>query len=311
MVDKRTMHEPSIRIPLLVRYPAPDAARAGRGRSSSMVLHRRPGPEHSRPLRRRAAARTSTAGRGRTWCRAATRTGGRRCFYEYNYEKQFPYTPNVRGVRTDRLEVHPLPARRRRARPPHGRAVRPESRPRGAAQPDRRPADADRLTELHAELSRQMNATGLDKDDDAAGRGDQDRPARPENPVARMLPPAWSGLLTRRDALRVGAAGITAAALPLPGLASTQPAEGEVGHRPLDGRRGDAPRLVRPQARRPRARFAARSARSRRPCPASGSPSRCRGMAKAANEIALVRTYASGQRRPLAEPGVRRSPAAR
>jgi N-acetylglucosamine-6-sulfatase len=22
-------------------------------------------------------------------------------FYEYNYEKQFPYTPNVRGVRTD------------------------------------------------------------------------------------------------------------------------------------------------------------------------------------------------------------------
>ena len=23
-------------------------------------------------------------------------------YYEYNYEKQFPYTPNVRGVRTDR-----------------------------------------------------------------------------------------------------------------------------------------------------------------------------------------------------------------
>jgi arylsulfatase A-like enzyme len=22
-------------------------------------------------------------------------------FYEYNYEKQFPYTPNVRGIRTD------------------------------------------------------------------------------------------------------------------------------------------------------------------------------------------------------------------
>src|SRR5205807_212861 len=24
--------------------------------------------------------------------------------YEYNYEKQFPYTPNVRGVRTDRFK---------------------------------------------------------------------------------------------------------------------------------------------------------------------------------------------------------------
>jgi arylsulfatase A-like enzyme len=23
-------------------------------------------------------------------------------FYEYNYEKQFPYTPNIRGIRTDR-----------------------------------------------------------------------------------------------------------------------------------------------------------------------------------------------------------------
>ena len=22
--------------------------------------------------------------------------------YEYNYEKQFPYTPNIRGIRTDR-----------------------------------------------------------------------------------------------------------------------------------------------------------------------------------------------------------------
>ena len=25
-------------------------------------------------------------------------------YYEYNYEKQFPYTPNVRGVRTDRYK---------------------------------------------------------------------------------------------------------------------------------------------------------------------------------------------------------------
>jgi len=28
-------------------------------------------------------------------------------YYEYNYEKQFPYTPNVRGVRTERWKyVH-------------------------------------------------------------------------------------------------------------------------------------------------------------------------------------------------------------
>ncbi len=35
-----------------------------------------------------------------------TRAAWRDAFlYEYNYEKQFPYTPNVRGVRTDRLEA--------------------------------------------------------------------------------------------------------------------------------------------------------------------------------------------------------------
>ena len=34
------------------------------------------------------------------------RRGWRKSFYyEYNYEKQFPYTPNVRGVRTDRYKL--------------------------------------------------------------------------------------------------------------------------------------------------------------------------------------------------------------
>ena len=45
-------------------------------------------------------------------------------YYEYNYEKQFPYTPNVRGVRTDRFKYIHYPARRRRPRSAHGRAVR-------------------------------------------------------------------------------------------------------------------------------------------------------------------------------------------
>ena len=32
---------------------------------------------------------------------SARHPGGRSWYYEYNYEKEFPYTPNVRGVRTD------------------------------------------------------------------------------------------------------------------------------------------------------------------------------------------------------------------
>jgi len=30
-------------------------------------------------------------------------------YYEYNYEKQFPYTPNVRGIRTDRWKYMRYP----------------------------------------------------------------------------------------------------------------------------------------------------------------------------------------------------------
>ncbi len=97
MIDKRTMHEESIRVPLIVRYPrlirpktvireqvlnidlAPsivDICEAGRlddvhGESWKQLLH----------------------GNSRNWRKSWV--------YEYNYEKQFPYTPNVRGVRTE------------------------------------------------------------------------------------------------------------------------------------------------------------------------------------------------------------------
>ena len=61
MVDKRTMHEPSIRIPLVVRYPGADAG--GEGRSTS-----RCSPSTSRRACSSSAARrrcrTSTAARG-------------------------------------------------------------------------------------------------------------------------------------------------------------------------------------------------------------------------------------------------------
>jgi len=45
---------------------------------------------------------------GRSWKPLLTgKTGGWRnsFLYEYNYEPQFPYTPNVRGVRTDEWKL--------------------------------------------------------------------------------------------------------------------------------------------------------------------------------------------------------------
>jgi arylsulfatase A-like enzyme len=97
MVDKRTGHEPSMRVPLLVRYPAlakgrvvPQQALTLDVAPSLLELCGAPGLERIH---------------GRSWVKLlqegdpAWRSAW---FYEYNYEKQFPYTPNVRALRTDR-----------------------------------------------------------------------------------------------------------------------------------------------------------------------------------------------------------------
>jgi len=97
MIDKRTMHEESIRVPLIVRYPK----LIEKGTVvKEQVLNIDLAPSivdicNSRPLGNI---------HGMSWKQLLTgKTKGWRkaWLYEYNYEKQFPYTPNVRGVRTD------------------------------------------------------------------------------------------------------------------------------------------------------------------------------------------------------------------
>ena len=96
MVDKRTMHEPSIRIPLIVRGPGLPAGRTVTGQVLAMDL--------APSLLDLCGAPALANLQGRSWRALANgrdpawRTAW---FYEYNYEKQFPYTPNIRGVRTD------------------------------------------------------------------------------------------------------------------------------------------------------------------------------------------------------------------
>ena len=99
MVDKRTMHEPSIRIPLVVRYPGLVPADKPRViEQQVLTLDIAPsildicGAEplaniHGKSFKR--LAQGDAAGWRTAW------------YYEYNYEKQFPYTPNVRGIRTE------------------------------------------------------------------------------------------------------------------------------------------------------------------------------------------------------------------
>jgi len=97
-IDKRTMWEESIRIPLLVRYP--EAFRTPRV-VDRMVLNLDLAPSvldlcGGGPLQgaHGASFRNLAQGRETPW-----RTSW---MYEYNFENEFPYTPNVRGVRTDR-----------------------------------------------------------------------------------------------------------------------------------------------------------------------------------------------------------------
>jgi hypothetical protein len=108
-----------------------------------------------------------------------------------------------------------------------------------------------------------------------------------------MFPSAWSGFLSRRDALRVGAAGVTAAALPLPGLAGTGAAKarsvivlwmaGGVTHHDSFDPKPDAPEQIRGNL-----------TTIPTVLPGVHFTEVMPGMARAANEIALIRTYASG-----------------
>jgi N-acetylglucosamine-6-sulfatase len=96
MVDKRTMHEPSIRIPVIARGPGLPAGKV----VSGQVLTEDVAPS----ILDRCGAPPLVGIHGRSWNTLVTagdpawRT---EWLYEYNYEKQFPYTPNVRAVRTE------------------------------------------------------------------------------------------------------------------------------------------------------------------------------------------------------------------
>lgn len=97
MVDKRTMHEPSIRIPVIARGPGLPVGRI----VSEQVLTTDIAPS----LLELCGAPALADVQGSSWVRLVSESDPswrKSWFYEYNYEKQFPYTPNVRGVRTDR-----------------------------------------------------------------------------------------------------------------------------------------------------------------------------------------------------------------
>ncbi|MBI1368954.1 MAG: sulfatase-like hydrolase/transferase [Planctomycetes bacterium] len=99
MVDKRTMAEPSIRVPLVVRYPGltpPDKPKV----IEQQVLH----VDFAPTILDLCGAPALPKTHGRSWKKLVTAGDPdwrKAWYYECDYEKQFPYTPNVRGIRTD------------------------------------------------------------------------------------------------------------------------------------------------------------------------------------------------------------------
>jgi N-acetylglucosamine-6-sulfatase len=159
-VDKRTMYEESIRVPLLVRYPP----LIPRGRVvEEMVLNIDLAPS----LLEICGAPPLERVHGRSWKRllAGDRAGWRASWhYAYNYEKEFPYTPNVRGVRTAEWKYVRYPhgdgGPDRHAAELYRLADDPLERRNLAADP----AWAGKVREMARELERLLTETGARPD---------------------------------------------------------------------------------------------------------------------------------------------------
>lgn len=104
MVDKRTMHEPSIRIPMVAAGPGLPTGKKLEAQvltidvaPSILELCGMPPLENIQGRSFKAVCYDHDAAWRDAW------------FYEYNYEKQFPYTPNIRGIRTDAWKLMHYP----------------------------------------------------------------------------------------------------------------------------------------------------------------------------------------------------------
>jgi arylsulfatase A-like enzyme len=167
MVDKRTMHEPSIRVPLVARYPGLTSAGNGgqgtgdRNQAARVVDQQVLTIDFAPSILDICGVAPLKKVHGASWKKLAQGdAGGWRTswYYEYNYEKQFPYTPNVRGVRGDRFKyIHY----------PHGdggpdrhmaELYDIQADPDEATNLIARPEQAQTVAELKKELTRLMAA---------------------------------------------------------------------------------------------------------------------------------------------------------
>ena len=178
MVDKRTMHEPSIRIPIIARGP---------GLPAGKIVERQVLTEDIAPsVLDLCGAPPIAKTQGRSWkvlCNQGDPDWRTAWLYEYNYEKQFPYTPNIRGIRTDRFKfVHY----------PHGDGRADRHLPEMydiVADPDERnnlavdPAHAATRADLERRLADLLASFGLTPEKDTMPLDDGIKSALPDQKI--------------------------------------------------------------------------------------------------------------------------------
>ena len=175
-IDKRVMWEESIRIPLVARYP--DLFRQQRA-VDEMVLNIDMAPS----ILDICGAEPLSNAHGRSWKNVALGdpSGWRKSwYYEYNFEDEFPYTPNVRGVRTADWKYMHTPAGEGLPDKYPGELYNLKQDPHETRNLIDAPEAREKLAELKAELARLQQETGARPD------------LMPINPVLKATPPAQS-----------------------------------------------------------------------------------------------------------------------
>ncbi len=164
MVDKRTAHEPSMRVVQLVRYPGLTPTDRPRVIDQQVLT-----VDVAPSLLELAGAPALTGIHGRSWKQLVQQgdpAWRKSWLYHYNYEKQFPYTPNVRAVRTESWKY---------SRSPHGDGGPDRHRAELyniEFDPDERrnlidhPRYAGVVAEMQRELLKAMREVGLTPEND-------------------------------------------------------------------------------------------------------------------------------------------------
>jgi arylsulfatase A-like enzyme len=160
MVDKRTAHEPSLRVPILARYP-------GLTKTPKVIAQQVLTLDIAPSILELCGAPPLQNIQGKSWVklvREGDPTWRTSWLYEYNYEIQFPYTPNVRAIRTEEWKYAHYPPGDGTPDKHLAELYNLKSDPDEDHNLILDPAYAGKVVELRAALEKLLKDTGVEHD---------------------------------------------------------------------------------------------------------------------------------------------------